>query len=233
MLDMCPPSPPTKPPRIPHRIETERLVLRCYEPADAEALRVVVAANQEHLIEYMPWARLDPQTLDEKLELVLRFRAGYDAGKNLVMGLFDAATGDLVGGSGLHPTHSGVGFEIGYWITAEREGQGLVTEAVRAILLVALRLGRPLVTIRMDPANARSEAVCKRLGLVREGLMRRSFQYMDDPPRDTIQYSMLPGELEATPWVAETEASVRAFDTLGRPVDLSLREECDEGSSAG
>ena len=211
---------PPAPRRIPHRIETARLVLRCYEPADAEALRVTVAANKEHLLTHMPWARDEPQTLDEKLELVLTFRSGYDAGTNHVMGIFDRATGELVGGTGLHPPRSGVGHEVGYWIAAAHEGKGFVTEAVAALLLVALRLGHPMVTIRMDPANDRSEAICRRLGLVREGHLRRSFRYRDDPPRDTIQYTLLPDELEVAPWLAETEASVRAFDALGRPVDL-------------
>ncbi|MDF1799462.1 MAG: GNAT family protein [Planctomycetota bacterium] len=232
---MCPPNPTVDakkpdPTRIPHRIETQRLVLRCYEPTDAETVRVVCAANREHLVEFMPWARADPQTLDEKLELVLGFRSQYDAGKNHIMGIFDGATGALVGGTGLHPGAARFGFEIGYWIIAEREGQGLVSEAVRALSLVALRLGHGMVTVRMAPENTRSEAVVERLGFRREGLVRNSFLFGDDPPRDTVQFTLLPAELEASDWVAATEASVRGFDALGRPVDLSRGAE--QASSA-
>src|ERR1700759_5294954 len=37
----------------PYRIETERLVLRCWNPADAEALKEAVDASIEHLLPWM------------------------------------------------------------------------------------------------------------------------------------------------------------------------------------
>ena len=230
MPGMCPENPtpdaerPT-PKRIPHRIETARLVLRCYEPTDAEALRVVVAANQEHLVEFMPWARFDPQSLDEKPSTRSSFRSEFDAGRNYVMGIFDRVSGELVGGTGFHPRDGRSGFEIGYWITAAREGQGLISESVRALCLVALRLGHGMITVRMAPENARSEAITQRLGFRREGLLRNSFLFGDDPPRDTIMYTLLAEELEASDWLAATEDSVRALDALGRPVALTAHEE--------
>lgn len=218
---------PEPPRRIPHRIETERLVVRCYEPSDAQALRDVCAANREHLVTFLPWARDDPQTLDQKLELILGFRGRYDLGTNHVMGIFERGSGRLLGGTGLHPPRSSVGKEIGYWIAAESEGHGFVTEAVSALCFVALRLGQPLVSIRMVPENQRSIAVCERIGLVREGLLRQSIQFQDDSPRDSFQYTLLPDELESVPWLQQVETSVRAFDSLGRPVDLSPAAPAD------
>src|SRR5262249_24384090 len=40
----------------PYRIVTERLVLRCWEPSDAAALKEAVDASIDHLLPWMPWA---------------------------------------------------------------------------------------------------------------------------------------------------------------------------------
>ena len=41
----------------PYRIVTERLVLRCWEPRDAAALKEAVDASLDHLRPWMPWAQ--------------------------------------------------------------------------------------------------------------------------------------------------------------------------------
>ena len=41
-------------PPAPYRIETGRLVLRCYEPDDAPLLKEAVDASIEHLLPWMP-----------------------------------------------------------------------------------------------------------------------------------------------------------------------------------
>ena len=39
----------------PYRIETERLVLRCYDPEDAPLLKDAVDRSLDHLRPWMPW----------------------------------------------------------------------------------------------------------------------------------------------------------------------------------
>ena len=62
-------------PPAPYRIETERLVIRCYEPRDASLLKEAIDSSLEHLRPWMPWAHQEPQTLEQKMELIRRFRA--------------------------------------------------------------------------------------------------------------------------------------------------------------
>lgn len=212
-----------RPPRVPHRIETERLVLRCYAPEDAEALRVTCAKNREHLLPWLPWAEADPQTLDEKLELILGFRSRYDSGENCVMGIFERAGGELVGGTGLHPC-GGEGprhtREIGYWICAEREGQGYVTEATKALLVVAFRwLQLTTVIVRCDPDNLRSRAIPERLGFVCEGLLRATIHRANGDLAAAYRYCMTAAEFEESALAAEWRRDpgrVAVFDALGR-----------------
>ena len=54
-----------------YRIETERTVLRCWQPTDAPLLSVAVEASLEHLREWMPWAAGEPKSLDERIAFLL------------------------------------------------------------------------------------------------------------------------------------------------------------------
>jgi RimJ/RimL family protein N-acetyltransferase len=213
--------------RVPYRIETERLVVRCYDPEDAEALLVRCAENREHLLPWLIWAEAEPQTLDEKLELILGFRSRYDSGENSVMGIFEKASGELVGGTGLHPCE-GLKLsntrEIGYWICADREGRGYVTEAVEALLVVAFRWLRvATVVVRCEPDNLRSRTIPERLGFTCEGLLRGTHLRANGDPAPAYRYCMTDAEFEeselATEW-RKDPGRVVAFDALGRRVSI-------------
>jgi RimJ/RimL family protein N-acetyltransferase len=98
----------------PYRIETERLVIRCYEPADAAALVEAVTASLEHLRPWMPWTRFEPQTLEQRLEFCRTCRAQFDADENYGYGVFARDESRLLGSSGLHPRGGPASLEIGY-----------------------------------------------------------------------------------------------------------------------
>lgn len=219
---------PSKSPRVPHRIETERLILRGYEPTDAEELRTTSAANREHLLPWLPWAEQEPQSLDEKLELIHSFRSNYDADRNSVMGIFERETGELVGGTGLHPC-GGEGHqftrEIGYWIVSSREGLGYVTEAVEALLVIAFRhVKLQSLIIRCDPENVRSRKIPENLGFVTEGLLRNTIHRANGDLAAAYRYCMTAMEFEESAtcvkWRSQPQ-SVRAFDALNRALELT------------
>ncbi|MES2731624.1 MAG: hypothetical protein V4714_07745 [Bacteroidota bacterium] len=44
-----------------YRIETDRLVIRCYEPSDAEKLKNAITESLDHLRPWMPWAQNEPE----------------------------------------------------------------------------------------------------------------------------------------------------------------------------
>ncbi len=63
----------------------------------------------------MPWAREEPQTLLQKVQLLRVFRGQFDRGESFVYGLFSADESEVVGGSGLHPrAGDDISLEIGY-----------------------------------------------------------------------------------------------------------------------
>ena len=71
-------------PPAPYRIETERLVIRCYDTRDAPLLKEAIDSSLEHLRAWMDWASREPQTLEEKVELLNHFRSEFDAGESFV-----------------------------------------------------------------------------------------------------------------------------------------------------
>src|SRR5947209_19980003 len=84
----------------PYRIVTERVVARCWEPTDAPALKEAVDSSLDHLRPWMPWAVNEPQTLEEKVQLLRRFRGQFDLGENFVYGLFAPDESEVIGVSG-------------------------------------------------------------------------------------------------------------------------------------
>lgn len=149
---------------VPSRIETERLVLRRYGTADAEALATVIPANIDHLRRYMDWIKHEPQTAEQRREWIVRVNEQFDSGEDYTLGIF-THDGALIGGTGLHVRTDTDRLEIGYWIDKDHEGRGYVTEAAAALTRVALEVaGAELLGIEHAPSNERSAAVPRRLG---------------------------------------------------------------------
>ncbi len=155
---------------IPRRIETERLVLRCYEATDAEEMSRVVFASRHYLAPWMPWARDEPLSLIDRSELLATFIREFDEGAGFVLGIFRRDSGAYVGGTGLH-TRLGPGIlEIGYWIAADQQRNGFVTEGAIALTQVAIDFaGAERVEIHHVPHNLHSRAVPERLDYTYEG----------------------------------------------------------------
>ena len=190
------------------------MVVRCYEPADAPLLKEAVDSSIEHLLPWMPWAHEEPQTLEEKTELLRRFRGQFDLGQNFVYGLFSRDESEQVGGSGFHLRVGDDAFEIGYWIRASEEGKGLVTESTAALTRVGFEVCEvDRIEIHVEPENERSARIPQRLGYAEEArLRRRLYPAPGGEPRDTVVYTMFRADYPGTP---SASAELEAFDARG------------------
>jgi RimJ/RimL family protein N-acetyltransferase len=161
-------------PPPPYRIETERLVLRCYAPEDAELLSEALNSSIEHLKPFMPWADDLPQSVEDSRALLRRFRAAFDSDEQYVYGIFTADERELLGGCGLHPRIGPGGLEIGYWVRASAVRRGVATEAAAALARVGFEeCQADRIEIRIDPANEASLGVPRKLGFAEEATLRR------------------------------------------------------------
>ena len=163
----------------------------------------------------MPWAHEAPLPLEQEVELLRSFRGQFDLGQNFVYGAFSVDETEVVGGTGLHPRIGEGALEIGYWVRASRAGSGFATEMAAALTLVAFEVSEvERVEIRVDPANAASLAIPRKLGFVEEGTLRRRLHGPDGRPlqRDAVVFALLREEL---PGSLVAEARLEAFDAGG------------------
>ncbi|MDQ3035147.1 MAG: GNAT family N-acetyltransferase [Myxococcota bacterium] len=196
-----------------YRIETERLVIRCYEMTDHAAMSACIGASLAHLRAWMTWLDDEPLTDDVRIERLRKFRGMFDGGQDFVYGIFDRE-GAFLGGTGLHPRVGPDATEIGYWIAQSHEGRGLITEAAGALTRVAIEVhGLDRVEIHCDPRNVRSAAVPERLGYTHEATLRRRMRDSDGRLRDSMIWTIFADELASSP--AKTIAYT-AYDAAGR-----------------
>ena len=100
--------------------------------------------------------------------------------------------------AGLHPRDWKVPkFEIGYWCRASFQGQGYVTETVRAITYAGFEImGANRIEIRSDPRNVRSRRVAERAGYRFEAELKNDQLAPDGSLRNTLIFSLLPDEFD-------------------------------------
>lgn len=156
-----------------YRIETEHLLLRCWDPQDASRLLDVIDDNEEHLGAWLPWLAQRPRTIVAQMEVLRGFRASFDLGKEFVFGVF-SKDGACIGSVGLHRSVGASAFEVGYWLARSRSGQGLGTEMVGAVCRAAFV--SPTVQrleIHCAPDNLPSARIAARLGFSHEATLAR------------------------------------------------------------
>ena len=143
-------------------------------PAHAPALFATVTRTWETLHSWMPWA-LERPTLEGQREFAESAEATWRDGSDCPYVML--LSGELVGVIGLHRRQGPETLEIGYWLEQARTGQGLVTEAARALTDVALGGGGhpgmeriESVVIHCDQDNTASAGVPRRLGFALAGM---------------------------------------------------------------
>ncbi len=171
----------------------ERVMVRPYRESDAQALFEAIAESRDHLRPWLPFAD-EHQTVDESRHWIIKQSANWILRDDLMLSIWEQASGRYLGGTGLHPHDWEIGyFEIGYWVRACAEGYGYVTEAVRLLTDYALdTLKANRLEIRCDELNLRSAAIPKRLGYVLEGRSRNDVATTDGRLRTTLVFSLIP-----------------------------------------
>jgi ribosomal-protein-serine acetyltransferase len=160
-----------------------------------EAYHELLAANQERLARWEPWA-VKPLALEETRSFLEASVRNWLGGSELPVAIALRKNGQwhLAGAASLRINSYSRSAEVGYWIDSDYEGQGLITKTVAALLDQAFGpLGIDRVTLCTDPANERSRAVARRLGFVEEALLRQSTAFPDER-RDEVVYGMLASE---------------------------------------
>ncbi|MFT4040021.1 MAG: GNAT family N-acetyltransferase [Thermomicrobiales bacterium] len=157
-------------------LRTERTLLRLAEPADAPELLAFHARNAAHLAPTSPQRPPGFLTLEHWERQIAQEQADFAAGRAVRLLLCPAGEPQrVIGGVNLNSISRGAAqyADLSYALDADAQGQGLITEATRAVIAYAfgpLNLHR--VRACYLPTNERSGAVLRRLGFVIEGYAR-------------------------------------------------------------
>jgi RimJ/RimL family protein N-acetyltransferase len=101
----------------------------------------------------------------------------------------------VVGSIGMRVNDGGTG-HVGYWCARSVRGQGIVPDALRTISRYGLdELGLGRMELITDPDNRASQRVAEKVGYQREGVLRSHLLHPDGRRRDSVMFSLLPGEL--------------------------------------
>ncbi len=85
---------------------------------------------------------------------------------------------------------------LGYWCAPEARGQGITPRALRGLCRYALEeLQLERLDLVTDIDNIASQRVAEKVGFRREGVLRSHLRHPDGHRRDSVSYSLLPGEL--------------------------------------
>ena len=191
-----------KMPYIPARFETERLYLRSYMPGDGTWYYAMSQKNRSHLIHYESENVVMTINSEEDAERTVQELAADWAARNcFFMGAFDRRTDEFVANIYVGTVNRNLPeFEIGYFVDVDHEGQGFVTEAVKAVLrFVFTYLEAHRVRIQCSDNNSRSLRVAERCGFIKEGHFRENTKRPDGTIEGTIYYGLLKSEYHDRP----------------------------------
>jgi len=170
------------------------LVLRPLDANDAAALFRLIDGDRERLARWLPWVD-ETRTQNDSARFIADAAEERQRRRSLVLGIF--LDDELAGTIGLHYIEwFDRCAEVGYWIAREREGQGHVGRAARAVMGFAFgTAGLNRVVIRCAIGNDRSQRVAERLGFRCEGILREA-HYVRGRYLDQHLYALLRREYE-------------------------------------
>ena len=168
-------------------------IIRPLVAADAAALYAAVMRSHAALSRWFPWCHAGYGPNDASARAA-HCQAAWAAGTENPFGLFDADSGELLGCVGLsqiNRLHRSA--NLGYWIGAAHQGQGLAAQAAAQVAAFGFgTLGLVRIEIVVAPENAASLRVAEKLGATREVLARNRL-FVHDRPVDAWVYSLVPG----------------------------------------
>jgi RimJ/RimL family protein N-acetyltransferase len=167
------------------------IVLRRPTVDDAPA---VYAACQDP--EIPRWIPVIPQPYTEQsaLEFVGWSAESWERG-NYSFVIVDSRSGELLGAIGMGVNAASKIGHIGYWVAAPARRRGVASRALRLLAGWAVEQDFGRLELITDPDNVASQRVAEKAGFTREAVLRSHTLHRDGRRRDSVMFSLLPGEL--------------------------------------
>jgi RimJ/RimL family protein N-acetyltransferase len=173
--------------KSPENIKTERLALRIPSVADAAAIFKSYAQDTE-VLRYLTWQ--PHKNIQETEDFLSDCIAAWGGNTRFPYIITLKESGDVIGM--IEMRINGFKADVGYVLSRQHWGQGMATEALRTLVDWALRKESIYrVWALCDADNLASARVLEKVGMKREGLLRRQIIHpnISDEPRDCYCYA--------------------------------------------
>ena len=173
--------------------------LQAVVEANTDEMFRLVDRNRTYLREWLPWLDANRSAEDSR-SFIRDSNTRASEGAGLVTAIFfrDQICG-VAGFNWIDAANRAC--EIGYWISEDHQGRGIVTRSVRSLVGFAFdqkQLNR--VTMPVAVGNTKSRGIPERLGFTSEGI-RREAEWLYDHFVDHVMYAMLSAD-----WVLPRDA---------------------------
>jgi ribosomal-protein-serine acetyltransferase len=147
-----------------------RTELRLLQQQHAPELFAVVDRNRDHLRAWLPWVDATT-TVQDSVDFIVMSIFTFAQQGPMTCGIWhDGLLCGVIGHNDIDP-ETGVA-RLGYWLSTDVEGRGVMTACVRAFLDHAFdTYGLEAVELRVATENRRSLAIPERLGFERGGIL--------------------------------------------------------------
>lgn len=175
--------------------QADEVLIRPLATEDVDALFDTVSASLPTLSQWLPWAK-PGYARSDSATWVAHCQRTWSTGLGYHLGIFDAASGALLGGVGFsHVNSTRRSANLGYWVADAARGREVAVAAARLAAAWAFeQLGLQRIEILVQPENTASLRVAVKLGAVCEGIARNGI-IVDDEPHEAIVHSLVPGDL--------------------------------------
>ncbi|MBN9483434.1 MAG: hypothetical protein BGO70_13210 [Bacteroidetes bacterium 43-93] len=152
----------------------DSLLLRSYQLEDAAELFRSVNESRAHLRPWLVWVDAT-QKQEHSMQFIQQSLVQQHNQEALALGIFHNRK--IIGGIGMHHwDHVLEKAQLGYWISKEFEGRGIIHRCMlRFIDFLFDKVNLNKIELHFIPANKRSAAVAERLGFKIEGIIRDSY----------------------------------------------------------
>ncbi|CDR22493.1 GNAT family N-acetyltransferase [Staphylococcus schweitzeri] len=170
----------------------EQITLKILEVHDTEALFNIVNRSRDSLREWLPWVDATKQPSDTRA-FIKRGLLQFADGNGFQCGIWYEGT--LAGVIGLHEiNHMHRKTSLGYYLDKQYEGQGVMTQAVEALIKYCFEeVGLNRIEISAAVNNEKSQAIPERLGFTKEGMLRDN-ELLNGFYSSSYVYSLLKSE---------------------------------------
>ncbi len=170
----------------------DKLSLTIPTTEESQNIYEIIDKDRKHLREWLAWVDKTTSATDIENNIIERiakfekkeaasFYAKYEGKWIASVGFISINDKDKQG-------------EIGYWLSSEFEGRGLMTECVRTSIKYGFKeLGLHRIVIRCRSLNIKNSAIPKRLGFTLDGTLREDHK-SEDSYDDTLIWSLLDRE---------------------------------------